>query len=233
MVKSAKFSTLNSKGVKEFLAVFAIFLLVGSILLLSYNKGELVFNLNSVANTTLDEFFKLYTDIGLGGALAILAVVFLFIRYYYTILIAASLIGSGILVYLFKQVLFTSYKRPTKVYDIDLFPHIMECVQFHSHGSFPSGHTLTAFAGAIIIAMTSHRKGIGALTCVMAILVAVSRMYLLQHFFMDVFTGAAMGVMLVLGLHFWLGRYENKLSGNLIYTINKRQKQKVPDLKKA
>jgi len=39
--------------------------------------------------------------------------------------------------------------------------------------------------------------------------------------------------MLVLGLHFWLGRYENKLSGNLIYTINKRQKQKVPDLKKA
>lgn len=233
MVKNTTFSFLNSRGVKELLAVFSIFLFVGSILLLSYHKGELVFKLNSIANATLDEFFKLYTDIGLGGALAILAVIFLFIRYYYSILIAASLIGSGIIVYLFKQILFTSYKRPTKVYDMELFPHIMEGVQFHSHGSFPSGHTLTAFAGAVIIAMASRRKGIGALTCIMAILVAVSRMYLLQHFFMDVFAGASLGVLLVLSLHAWLGRYENKLSGNLIYSINKRQKQNMPDLKKV
>ncbi len=69
--------------------------------------------------------------------------------------------------------------------------------------SFPSGHTATAFAGAVVVASLYPRLRWPALA--LAALVGLSRVYLGVHFTLDVLAGAALG--LGVGLTaVWLGR---------------------------
>ena len=93
-------------SLRVFLYLLAIFTIIGTVLLFKFDKGDIFLYLNSKGSKVLDELFKLITLLGLGGLLAILAVIFLFIRYYYSILFAVSLILAGIFSYLLKQVIF-------------------------------------------------------------------------------------------------------------------------------
>jgi undecaprenyl-diphosphatase len=63
----------------------------------------------------------------------------------------------------------------------------------HEHGhSFPSGHTLTAFAGATMLALWVPRYRAPLLA--LASLIALSRLYNGVHYPSDVVAGAALGV---------------------------------------
>lgn len=57
--------------------------------------------------------------------------------------------------------------------------------------SFPSGHTLVSFEGAVSICLFNRKWGIPAV--MLAVLIAFSRMYLFMHFPTDVLAGAVMG----------------------------------------
>lgn len=57
--------------------------------------------------------------------------------------------------------------------------------------SFPSGHTMTAFASAFILMFTDKKLSIIAL--ILACLIAFSRLYLYVHFPSDVFFGILIG----------------------------------------
>jgi membrane-associated phospholipid phosphatase len=61
-----------------------------------------------------------------------------------------------------------------------------------SDPSFPSGHTLTAFAAAAVIA--SYHPRLRWPVLALAALVGFSRMYLGVHFWLDVVAGAALGL---------------------------------------
>ena len=58
--------------------------------------------------------------------------------------------------------------------------------------SFPSGHTLACFEAATVLMLNDKRFGIPAL--VIAISVALSRLYLYVHYPTDVLAGAALGI---------------------------------------
>ncbi len=60
--------------------------------------------------------------------------------------------------------------------------------------SFPSGHTITAFAVALSLSLFYPSLAIGLLFC--AVSVAASRILLGMHFFSDVLAGAAIGTSL-------------------------------------
>ena len=78
--------------------------------------------------------------------------------------------------------------------------------------SFPSAHTMAAFALFSFLAFCFPRKPWLSLTCVIAaLLVGVSRMYLVQHFFKDVYTGALLGVTLGAIAYQLLNQIEQKL----------------------
>lgn len=64
-----------------------------------------------------------------------------------------------------------------------LVPQIPKPTDF----SFPSGHTLTAFVSALVILSFDRRVGAAAL--VLAVLIALSRMYLYVHFPTDILGG--------------------------------------------
>jgi len=58
--------------------------------------------------------------------------------------------------------------------------------------SFPSGHTFTSFAAAT--AMCFYLPFLGTVSLVVAVGIALSRLYLCVHFFSDVFFSAVLGV---------------------------------------
>lgn len=57
--------------------------------------------------------------------------------------------------------------------------------------SFPSGHTMSSFAAAMVLLRTDRRMGIPAM--VLAALIAFSRMYLYVHYPTDVLAGLLLG----------------------------------------
>jgi undecaprenyl-diphosphatase len=64
--------------------------------------------------------------------------------------------------------------------------------------SFPSGHAATAFAAATVVAVFHPRLRVPIYT--LAALVALSRVYLGVHFWLDILAGAALGVLVGLVL---------------------------------
>jgi membrane-associated phospholipid phosphatase len=70
--------------------------------------------------------------------------------------------------------------------------------------SFPSGHTASAFAAFFILSQIAARyklNHLGAIAAIFAVIVALSRVFLVQHFLTDVIAGACIG--LSFGLICW------------------------------
>jgi len=76
----------------------------------------------------------------------------------------------------------------------DINPDVLLLVERLSDFSFPSGHTLASFEGAGVL-MITHRKTFGYPALVLAILIALSRLYLYVHYPTDVIAGALLGLL--------------------------------------
>ena len=116
----------------------------------------------------------------------------------YTAFGAASLaVMSGILIFkMLKRKV--GRKRPCHV-----APHCWSRLLPPDQFSFPSGHTITAFAVAIPLLLFYRRWAAPLLFC--AASVAASRIALGMHFLTDVVAGAAIGCALGYAFSFWLG----------------------------
>lgn len=75
-----------------------------------------------------------------------------------------------------------------------LDPSVGLLVQVPRDFSFPSGHSMVGFEGAVSIFMFNRKWGIPAL--MLAVLIAFSRLYLFVHFPTDVLAGAALGTVI-------------------------------------
>ena len=66
--------------------------------------------------------------------------------------------------------------------------------ELRSWNSFPSGHTISAFGLFCMMAFFLKKHYLKLLVMVVAVLVAYSRVYLMQHFYVDVYVGSMIGV---------------------------------------
>ncbi len=105
---------------------------------------------------------------------------------------SAALIGIGIFIVVKKL---SGRKRPC-----ELEPHCWARLLPPDQFSFPSGHTITAFAVAISLAEFYPALLPALLFC--ALSVATSRILLGMHFLSDVVAGAVLGTGLALGSYF-------------------------------
>lgn len=104
---------------------------------------------------------------------------------------AAFAAGTGIALFLrIKKA--TGRKRPCAIE-----PHCWATLLPPDQFSFPSGHTITAFAVAVSLSMFYPELAAGLLFC--AVSVALSRVLLGMHFLSDVLAGAAIGTLLAYG----------------------------------
>jgi len=186
------------KNIKPFWFIYCSFLLLGLLCLCCCQKGDLVLWFNSNSSTFFDGFFIIITQIGLGALFVVPILVALFIRYQYALMGTIAFIFTCILSYLFKKVLFKGLPRPTAFFTNGELTNLISNFDYHTHNSFPSGHTMTAFAMLLFIAFMINKKWFSILAICLAILVALSRVYLLQHFFVDVYVGSILGIISVL-----------------------------------
>ena len=82
--------------------------------------------------------------------------------------------------------------------------HLVDGVQLHQLYSFPSGHTTSIFSICVLLSLFINSRKIKYSLCFIAILTGLSRVYLAQHFLVDVFAGSLIGFSAVIISYFIL-----------------------------
>jgi undecaprenyl-diphosphatase len=108
---------------------------------------------------------------------------------------SAALVGAALFVSL-KRV--SGRKRPCEIE-----PHCWATLLPPDQFSFPSGHTITAFAVSVTLGLFCPVLLPFLLFC--AVSIALSRVLLGMHFFSDVLAGAALGTVIAMGAYIIFG----------------------------
>ena len=168
----------------------------GGLIILSTEKFQLHLFFNSwVGNRSIDSFFKWITHLGDGLLITLIGTILLLKNFRTGIFILLSYAISGTITQILKLNFFDEVNRPFFYYSYyNLKLTIVDGVDMHIHNSFPSGHSTAAWAlflGASLLVKQNTWK----LTCIiLGMLTSVSRVYLSQHFFEDIYCGALIGM---------------------------------------
>lgn len=184
-----------------FFLPFLLFILIGGLLLFNLEKGDLLLFCSDNRSAFGDWFFKYATKLGEELTYIGFILFFLFIRFRYALLI--PLTGLIVTVTSFLSKNFFLHPRPSTYYKtLGTFQDIVLVEGVHvvkGLSSFPSGHTMSAFAlFALVAFMLPNNKTRSLVLFFCALIVGLSRIYLVQHFFQDVYLGAIIGVILAL-----------------------------------
>lgn len=196
-----------------FFTAFILFLL-GGIPFLIADQGALLIQLNDHRSTGADLFFRWFTKVGEGYGY--LLVFLLLLVYKRRAAWGVPLLGIAVSLVAWGGKTLFRHPRPYLYFEqqgllaqLDFIPG----VKMHKGlSSFPSGHTMAAFALFSFLAFCFPRKPWLSITCFcIALLVGFSRMYLVQHFFEDVYSGALLGLGLGMLAYYLLNQIEQKL----------------------
>ena len=91
--------------------------------------------------------------------------------------------------------------------------------------SFPSGHTTTAFAFLLLVGLISRSRLTVFLCMVLACGVALSRVYLSQHFLADVLGGSMIGVLSALFFYWYFQTLKPKWLDHSILNLTLAKKK--------
>lgn len=199
------------KDNRVFLIPFIVLLALTIPVLFFYSKAEIHLYLNKFNSPFFDFLAKYITYLGDGLVISIIGVFALLVHIRAGLLIFISYYISGLIAQVFKRTMFSEYSRPSKFFDGITSLHVIDGVTLHSNFSFPSGHATTGFAVFFILAMMTPKKYVKVIFLVFALMVAYSRVYLSQHFLMDIVAGSALGTVVSLLLYYWVNPFiENK-----------------------
>jgi len=139
-----------------------------------------------------DYFFRYFTEIGNGVTVGVIAVILYFFDKRLSAAVGLSALAAGLIVQLLKHFVFPDMMRPSAVME---HLYLVQGVVMNKMYSFPSGHTATAFAMFSTLVFYFRRKRLKLLFLLFAMLVGFSRMYLSQHFLVDVYVGSMIGLL--------------------------------------
>ncbi len=197
-----------------FFWIILVFWIFSFTLILNSNQLELHKQLNGFNSSILDTIVPFATHIGDGGFAILLVVVLFFVNKKYSLILLLSfLISSGITQFL-KQVVFPNVMRPFHYFQNDDCFHFVTGVIMHTQNSFPSGHATTCFTiFTTLVLFWKENIRLQAIFAISAILFALTRVYLSQHFLEDVLAGSIIGTFtaLVIGIYLPENRFVKKL----------------------
>jgi membrane-associated phospholipid phosphatase len=195
-----------------FVLPYALFLLFGSVMFLIFPKGELEIWLNGFHNDYLDRFFAVITNLGDGLFYVFIVLLLLFYRIKYSITGFISFILTGLGAQILKRIFDTP--RPKVFFRNDVILHYVPYIDVYSAHSFPSGHSVSAFSLFLFLSIITKNKSLGLLFFLCALIIGISRVYLLQHFFIDIYFGSIVGVFLTILIYTFIeNSYKFRNSG--------------------
>jgi len=207
------------KNERFILTAYLLVFLSTIFILLSFDKVHIHLFVNRNSNETLDFIFRYITILGDGFFVVSFCLLLLLYKYKTAITQALAFSVSGIAVQLLKNLLFTNSLRPNLYFEA--FPEhslrLVEGVKIANYYSFPSGHTASAFAMFFVFIFLVKKRWLKIVFLTIAMLVGYSRMYLSQHFMIDITIGSLIGVMSAIIIYSFMSRYNNKkLESSLI-----------------
>ena len=178
---------------KQVTILYSLFF-VGALIVVSlYNKNTLHLLVNKYNTAFLDVFFKYTTFLGDGILFGVLVLVFLLIKERMSLVFLVSGLLTLLITHFLKRIIFKGIPRPVNVLGEDAL-HLVEGVKIALRHSFPSGHTTTAFAIATILCLYFANCKSQYIWFLLAIIAGLSRVYLSQHYLIDVFVGSFIGI---------------------------------------
>ena len=180
-------------------------------------KGSYEFSIkvNNQSSIIFDYFFKYITYVGDGVFLYILSFALIIFNRKWAFLSIISLLITTIVVQILKRLLFDNFYRPSRFFK-DLIDdgswHLVDGVELYDRFSFPSGHTALSFCLFIIICYYLKSNFWSLLLIMLAFLVGFSRIYLTQHFLIDVWFGSLIGSLISLLVITYFEKFISKLS---------------------
>lgn len=150
-------------------------------------------NITSFHSPASDFFFRNITHLGDGiFILSLAAILALLKKYFLSLGIVAGYLFSGIFAQLGKKLL--SLPRPKAWFEaMGETIYQVPGLDVHMKGSFPSGHTASVFALAVFLILALPYRWYSWIILLFACMVGYSRIYLSQHFPVDVWAGAMIG----------------------------------------
>lgn len=149
-----------------------------------------------VGNVNMDLFFKFITHLGDGAFAFLVAIMFLFFNIRKSVYILLSYVGAALMSFILKHLVYPDIYRPHFVFQYYVREKFktVEGVDLIGFNSFPSGHALSAFALFFCLLFVSRNHFLKTLFFTLAILAAYSRVYLSQHWLIDIYVGSIIGV---------------------------------------
>ena len=177
----------------------------GIVFVLTFGKERTFLFLNTLLAPQADLFFKYWTHLGEAIVYAGGLMLALFIRFRLVATIAVAGILTLSSVGLLKHVIFDEYQRPTAYFansEVDL--NEVSGTAVHYEPSFPSGHTISAFAFWGVWALFLRKKVYQLGFFGVAFLVGYSRIHLSFHFLEDVAAGMLVGWLIATLSYIWV-----------------------------
>ncbi len=173
---------------------FLISVLLLSLFCLFVPKSAGFLLINQFHCILIDYFFILFTNLG-NGFFSIAIMIFMLIRKKigWSVQIGISFLLSGIVVQILKHLI--QSPRP-KLYFGSSHIHCIYGITATGLYSFPSGHTTSIFALTTLLAIYFPGKRSGIFFIGIAVLTGFSRIYLSQHFPVDVLAGSILGALI-------------------------------------
>jgi membrane-associated phospholipid phosphatase len=173
--------------------VFLLFFLASAFVLLFLSKTGGFYLLNTYHTNFLTTIFIWFTYFGDGlFCVATGILLFVFNKRFVSLMVLSSYAVSGIIAQILKY--FIIEARPAVYLKDSSYQYFIDDVTLHNLHAFPSGHTASAFALAAVLSFAAKNKNYSILYLAGAILVGYSRIYLAQHFLIDVLAGAIIGM---------------------------------------
>ena len=178
-----------------FFVPYILFLFIGLSVYFSGVHGDCVWWVNRHRFPLFDHIMPWVTYLGDGIIYALVTLLFLLKQFRLGLIWVVMGLCQLLLSSLPKRVIFSGMPRPKAYFaELDIPLNFLAGVKVHSYNSFPSGHTLTAFTMATFLALLIPNRRLALLFLLLAVSVGYSRIYLLQHFLIDVCVGSLLGV---------------------------------------
>lgn len=214
-----------------FFGAFTLFFVVASVLLFTIEQGDAILFFSQHRSPVGDFFFRYMTKVGEEFFYFFIFGTLLFVRFRYAILV--PLLGVLVTIVSLLSKSYFGHDRPyTYFKNIDQLDQVnlLEGIQMLKGAtSFPSGHTMSAFALYGLMAfLVGWKRSLGLFFFAIAFLIGISRIYLVQHFLKDVYLGSILGVFIALLLYWSQKKIPNRPNGWLDRSLlNSSKKESV------
>ncbi|MDZ4666597.1 MAG: phosphatase PAP2 family protein [bacterium] len=174
---------------------FVAVVLLLSLIQLQASQIALSIWVNGINLLWLDKLCLYGTFLGDGAFVIGFCVILFFFKPRMSVVILLSYLMSSAITQGLKHLLFSDLHRPLwhlEKLDASLY-HVIAGADVVYNNSFPSGHTTSAFAFFISLALFLKRQSVQILLLMLALFIGFTRIYLFQHFLIDTFAGAIIG----------------------------------------